>query len=126
MPYILKLNLVYKCMYKLILKKQQEEGEYKMRKKIQFNNIHQYIVPDIVVGQVVDRAEKGEDGFPDLKEINIFSEREDIQSCKMKGYCYQAVPDAVPKGGVQIRQSTKHEEGKGPMTWRGRKAFWRR
>lgn len=38
MPYILKLNLVYKCMYKLILKKTVGEGEYRMtKKKIQFN-----------------------------------------------------------------------------------------
>lgn len=44
----------------------------------------------------------------------------------MKGYCYQAVPGAVPKCDVQIRHSTKHKEGKDPMTWRGRKAFWRR
>lgn len=44
----------------------------------------------------------------------------------MKGYCYQAVPGAVPKCDVQIRHSTKHNEGKDPMTWRGRKAFWRR
>lgn len=43
----------------------------------------------------------------------------------MKGYCYQAVPDAVPKGGVQIRQSTKHEEGERPYDVEGRKAFGR-
>lgn len=52
MPYILKLNLVYKCMYKLILKKTVGGGEYRMTKKKKFNSIsiYQYIVLDIVVG----------------------------------------------------------------------------
>lgn len=78
MPYILNSILFINVCINSYSKNSRRK-EYRMRKKIQFNkysSVHCTWYCCGVGGG--DRAEKGEDGFPDLKEINIFSEREDI------------------------------------------------